>query len=621
MSLFEEFPPVTTDQWKEKIHQGLKGADYDQKLIWHTKEGFSVKPFYREEDLDNLDFMSSFPGDFPFIRGNKIKNNNWQVRQDIKVENFQESNKKALQILMEGVDSIGFIMNESNVYTYEELDILFKSIFSETIESNFVCGKASQNILEIIIELVKQYNRQLNKIHGSVDYDPLGDLTIKGNFDTGKESPFEKCKKLIETAGHLPHFKVIAVHGSHFHNAGATIVEEVAFSLSAGTEYLTQLTERGLSINKIAPRIKFQFAIGSNYFMQIAKLRATRLLWAHIVKAYGPSNTSVTQMHIHSITSEWNKTIYDPYGNMLRTTTESMSAALGGTDSLTVMPFNSTLGEPTALSERVARNQQLLLKEESYLDKVVDPAAGSYYIESLTNAIAEEAWKLFLEVEEKGGYLQAFLGGFIQKKICETARKRDLAIATREVTLLGTNQFPDFTEYIEQELNESLFKSHDFSEKHAIAKTLKPYRGAMAFEQLRYKTDQYAKANKRPSVFMFTYGNLAMRRARSQFASNFFGCAGFKIIDNPGFISAEEGVKAYIASKAEIVVLCAADNDYLKISNEIVEKLHDKAIMVIAGYPKAAIDELKSLGIQKFIHNRSNVLESLIGFQESVGIV
>lgn len=620
MSLFEEFPPITTDQWKEKIHQGLKGADYDQKLIWHTKEGFSVKPFYREEDLDNLDFMTSFPGDFPFIRGNKIKNNNWQVRQDIKVENFQESNKKALEILMEGVDAIGFIMNESNMYTYEDLDILFKNIFAETIESNFVCGKASQNILEVIIELVKRYNRRLDMIHGSVDYDPLGDLTVKGNFDTDKESSFEKCKKLIETAGHLPHFKVIAVHGSYFHNAGATIVEELAYSLAAGAEYLIQLTERGLSINKIAPRIKFQFAIGSNYFMQIAKLRAARLLWAHIVKAYGPSNTSVTQMHIHSTTSEWNKTIYDPYGNMLRTTTESMSAALGGTDSLTVMPFNCTLGEPTALSERVARNQQLLLKEESYIDKVVDPAAGSYYIENLTHAIAEEAWKLFLEVEKKGGYLQAFLDGFIQKRINETARKRDLAIATRKVTLLGTNQFPDFTEQLERELDESLFKPHDFSEKHAIAKTLKPYRGAMAFEQLRYKTDQYAKTNKRPSVFMFTYGNLAMRRARSQFASNFFGCAGFGIIDNPGFISVEEGVKAYIASKAEIVVLCAADNDYLKISNEIFEKLHGKAIIVIAGYPKDAIDQLKSIGIQNFIHARSNVLESLIGFQKEIGV-
>ena len=620
MSLFEEFPPITTEQWREKIQQGLKGADYDQKLTWHTKEGFTVKPFYREEDHENQGFTTSFPGDFPFVRGNKIKNNNWQVRQDINVKNFQESNKKALEILMEGVDSIGFIMDESNVYTYEELDILFKNIFAETIESNFVCGKASKNILEVLIELVKRYNRRLDRIHGSVDYDPLGNLTVKGNFDKDEKSSFEKCKKLIETAGHLPHFKVIAVHGSYFHNAGATIVEELAYSLASGTEYLTQLTERGLSINKIAPRIKFQFAIGSNYFMQIAKLRAARLLWAHIVKAYGPSSTSATQMHIHSTTSGWNKTIYDPYVNMLRTTTESMSAALGGTDSLTVMPFNSTLGKSSALSERVARNQQLLLKEESYLDKVVDPAAGSYYIENLTNAIAEEAWKLFLEVEEKGGYIQAFLSGFIQKRINETAQKRDLAIATREVTLLGTNQFPDFTEQLEQELDESLFKPLDLSEKHSIAKTLKPYRGAMAFEQIRYKTDQYAKTNKRPSVFMFTYGNLAMQRARSQFASNFFGCAGFEIIDNPGFISVEEGVKASIASKAKIVVLCAADNDYLKISNEIVEKLHDKAIIVIAGYPKEAIDQLKSTGIQYFIHSGSNVLESLMEFQEKTGV-
>jgi methylmalonyl-CoA mutase len=305
-----------------------------------------------------------------------------------------------------------------------------------------------------------------------------------------------------------------------------------------------------MNIDDVAKTIKFNFGIGNNYFMEIAKLRAARLLWAQIVKAYNPANDCAAKLIAHCETSRFNKTIYDPHVNMLRTQTEAMSAALGGAHSITVLPFNVIYEEPTKLSERVARNQQILLKEESYLDKVSDPAAGSYYIENLTASIVEQAWKQFLIIQEKGGFIAAFREGFIQKEITEMAAKRDLNIALRRENLLGTNQFPNFNEKITAEFDGSLFEPIDLTEEDAEVETLKPYRAAQAFEALRYTTDVYSKTNKRPVVFMLTIGNLTFRKARAQFSSNFFAVAGFTVIDNNGFDTVEEGIAAGKSAKS-----------------------------------------------------------------------
>jgi len=618
--LFKEFPPVSTEAWEEKINKDLKGADYERKLIWKTDEGFRIKPYYRNEDLKAIDYLDNLPGDFPFNRSKQKKGNEWLIRQNVKVGDIKETNQKVLDLLMKGVDSIGFILKEDHKYTYEEIDLLFKNIFAENIESNFCCGNSSLNILEIILQLVKNYNRKLDKITGSVDYDPLGNFSLHGKFPVSDKVSFDQCTNLIHTASHLPNFRVLTMHGEYFRNSGGGIIEELAFSLSMAVEYLTQITERGLSINDIAPRIKFNFAVGPNYFMEIAKLRAARLLWANIVKAYGKSSDETAKMHIHTITSDWNKTVYDPHVNLLRTTTESMSSIIGGTDSLTVKPFDQTYVQANEFSERIARNQQLLLKEESYLDKVADPAAGSYFIENLTDSIVGEAWKLFLEVEENGGYLHAFRQGFVQSKIKATAEMRDMAIAQRKVNLLGTNQYPNFNEHIDAEMSEKVFMPKDLTVDDAEVETLKPYRGAQAFERLRYQTDQYALKNRRPKVFMLTFGNMTMRRARAQFACNFFACAGFEVIDNIGFGSVAEGVEAAHQVQADIVVLCSSDDEYLDIASEACPSLTNKAKIVVAGYPKGLIEELEVMGVEGFVHARSNVLEELKSYQRAVDV-
>jgi methylmalonyl-CoA mutase len=325
-------------------------------------------------------------------------------------------------------------------------------------------------------------------------------------------------------------------------------------------------------------------------------------------------------MVIHVETGSWNKTVYDAYVNMLRTQTEAMSAALGGVNSITVLPFNAIFEDPTAFSERIARNQQLLLKEESHFDKVVDPAAGSYYIEQLTALIAEESWKLFLQIQDMGGFLAAAKAGFMQGKIKEMAAKRDLNIATRRENLLGTNQFPNFSEKMAASaISETVFEKLDLTAADAEIETIKPYRGAQAFEKLRFDTDRYAETHKRPLAFMLTMGNLAMRKARAQFACNFFAVAGYQVQDNNGFATVEEGIAAARNAAADIVVLCSSDEEYADLAPAAFSLLAKDAIFVVAGAPEC-MEELKSKGITNFIHVKSNLLEELKGYQQQLGI-
>jgi len=618
--LFTEFQGVSTEEWEAKILKDLKGADYNKKLIWRTREGFDVNPYYRKEHLEDLQHLMTMPGNYPFVRGKKINNNDWYIRQNILVDDIKKANEKALDILMKGINSLGFILDPRKEYSQDDLDLLLKNIFAEIVEINFEPGQNALNLIENHYEMLRKYNRSFAKVYGSINFDPLGHLVKQGVFIENEEKDFETARELIKIASHLPHFSVLGVNGNYFHDAGSSIVQELAFSLSSGVEYLTRLTESGLSINDVAPNIKFTFGIGSDYFIEIARLRAARLLWAHIVKAYGPSSNEVCKMNIHAVTSEWNMTVYDPHVNMLRSTTEAMSAIIGGVDSLTVRPFDLSSGTSGIFSERIAKNLQLLLKEESYLDKVTDPSGGSYYIENLTEKIVQNAWQLFLKVEERGGFFHALKDGYIQKVISETANTRNHDIATRKEFLLGTNQYPIFGESIDKEKIRGIREKKIPDQDKVLTEPIHIYRGAEPFENLRMRTDIFAESNPRPAAFMFTYGSLAMRMARSQFARNFFACAGYEVMDNPGFNTIEEGIEACSKSEARIVVICSSDDQYPEIAPVIFDALKEKKIIVIAGYPKEHLDDLKSHGIDYFIHLRSNILEELEAFHQILDI-
>ena len=353
--------------------------------------------------------------------------------------------------------------------------------------------------------------------------------------------------------------------------------------------------------------------------MEIAKFRAARFLWAKFTEAWDLEPSIAGKLVIHATTSRWNKTIYDPYVNMLRSTTESMSAVLGGADSITVEPFDKVFREKSSLySNRIARNTQLVLKEEAYFDKVSDPAAGSYYIESLTGALIEAAWELFLQTDEKGGFYDAFKTGFVQDTIGKTASERDHYIASRRDVLLGTNKYPNSEEKVLDNIDLNVVNPGRIEAGDVLAQPLIQYRGAQSFEELRLKTERFRGGA--PAVFLLTYGDPAMRKARAGFASGFFGCAGFRIIDNLGFSTPAEGAKASVDSGARIVVVCSSDDEYPGIIPEIAGELKEKTILVVAGYPKESIGQLEEAGVKYFIHMKSNILEMLKQFQQDLGI-
>ena len=354
--------------------------------------------------------------------------------------------------------------------------------------------------------------------------------------------------------------------------------------------------------------------VSSNYFMELAKFRSARMVWAQIVEQYNPESKDACKMHVHAVTSRFNQTIYDAHVNLLRSQTETMSAALAGVDSITTTPFDVPYKKPDAFSERIARNQQFLLKEESHLDKVIDPAGGSYYIETLTVSLAKEAWKLFLEVEENGGFLACINNGTIQKAVNETAAKRHVDVARRKEILLGTNQYPNINETAAAkiECDGDSCGCHHGHHEHAEdnANGLSTKRAASDFEALRLATEA---ASNRPKVFMLTIGNLAMRLARAQFSTNFFGCAGYEIIDNLGFETVQQGVDAALEKGADIVVLCSSDDEYATLAPEAFKYLDGRAMFVVAGAP-ACMEDLQKEGISDFIHVRCNVLDTLKAF-------
>ncbi len=615
--LFVDFPPVTTPEWEEVIHKDLKGADYDKKLVWKTLEGFNVQPYYRSEHLKDIKSTHALPGEFPYARGVNPLSNSWLVRQDFEATNAPQANKKAIDGLERGLNSVGFVIPSSCKASSVDVASLLKSIDPTKNEINFVAGCGSATVLPLLVDVLKKSGVDMAKAKGSFDYSPLTALTLNGKFCVDQKSSVNRAVELFNSAKDLPNFKLMSINGDVFRNAGSSVTQELAFALSMGVEYVDWLTEKGVSIQEAFRRIFMTLAVGSSYFMEIAKFRAARLLWAKIAEAYGCANCE--PLSIHATNSLWNKTVYDPYVNMLRTTTETMAATLGGVHSFTVLPFDAPYQEQTEFSERVARNQQIVIKEEAYFDKVVDPAAGSYYIENLTQSLITHAWELFQKVQGMGGYLSAFTQGFIQSEINSLASKREANIATRRQTVLGTNQYPNFIEIADTAVVSKGTVIRAVAEKsaNAIAEPLPQFRGSQEFEQLRYTTDA---SGKRPKVFMLTLGSLAFRRARAQFSSNFFACAGFEVIDNIGFKTVDEGVKAALDAKSDIVVICSSDDEYLTLAPEAFEKLAGKAVFVVAGEP-ASKSELEAKGIKNFISVKSNALETLREYQKMLKIV
>ena len=609
LNLLADFPAITTEEWMAKINADLKGADFEKKLVWKTNEGFNVMPFYRLEDVAELKTTTSAPGEFPYVRGTKT-DNDWYVRQDIDATCAKTANAKALDVLNKGINSLGFILNKQEL-SAEYIATLLNGICPECIELNFrVCIRCAAQLATLLADYFKAQGADLAKVEGSINCDPINRMLLKGK-ELNQAEVAEIAVATVKAAVALPKFRVIGVNSLSLNNAGAYCSQELGYALAWGAEYMTMLTEGGLTADEAGKAIKFNMGVGGNYFMEIAKFRAARMLWAMIVKAYAPACDCAAKMRVHAETSTFNKTIYDAHVNLLRTQTEAMSATIAGVDSLTVNGFDVTYKESDDFSERIARNQQLLLKEESHFDKVTDPSAGSYYIENLTNSIAEQAWKLFLEIQNEGGFFAAVEAGKVQEAMKATSAKRLKDVSARKEVLLGTNQFPNFSEMAAEKITkEACTCTNCGCETPRGLATLPTVRAAQEFEDLRLATERSAK---RPKAFMLTIGNLAMRLARAQFSCNFFACAGYEVIDNLGFETVEAGVEAAQKAGADIIVLCSSDDEYAEYAPAAFKAIDGKQIFVVAGAP-ACMEDLKAAGIENFIHVRVNVLDTLKSF-------
>ena len=596
--LFDMFSPVSPEEWRAKAEVDLKGADFEKKMVWRTDEGFNVQPLYRGVDIKDFKTIDSLPGEYPYVRGTRT-NNDWQARQEIDAADVKEANAKALDVLNKGITSLGFKLHDDF-----NLDVLLDGIYTDIAQVNFaVCPNKVVEFAKVLVAYLEKKGTA-DKFVGSIDFNPY-----KATFKKGKkfEGIAEVAAELLKVVAPVKGLRVLSVNSEMLSNAGAYIYQELGYALSWGNEWMAQLTDAGFSADEVASRIKFNMGISTIYFMELAKFRAARMLWAQIVKQYNPQCDCACKMVVHATTSRYSQTMFDSYVNMLRSQTQAMSAALASVDEITVTPFDAPYKKSDEFSERIARNQQLLLKEESHLDKVVDPAGGSYYIEQLTMSLAQVAWKLFLETEDKGGFKAAVESYDVTNAVNASANARFDKVAKRREQLLGTNQFPNFTEVSDGKKALTCCCACA-CEMEDSAPVLNNKRLASQFEELRQATENAAHT---PVVFMLTIGNLAMRLARAQFSDNFFGCAGYKLIDNNGFNTVEEGVEAAVAANADVVVLCSSDAEYPELIPGAIKALNGRAEFVLAG-PET--DEFKALGVTNFINVRTNVLSTLKAF-------
>lgn len=387
-----------------------------------------------------------------------------------------------------------------------------------------------------------------------------------------------------------PYIRPTAIRADHLHDSGAHAVQELGYALAEGVERLHTLAVT-VGVDFAAGQVEFVFAAGSNYFFQIAKLRAARMLWAQAVAAFGPENPETCVMRLHVRTSRLNKSVYDRYTNLLRVTTEAMAAVIGGCDTLSVEPFGFTPHQ--------ALSVQRVLREEAHLDAVADPAGGSYYIEALTDALAGQAWILFQSVEAEGGYAKAVAEGSVEKSLAETRAARRKAVSSRRRTLVGVNNYPNLSE-----------KTPDTEPLPAVEGAAFPaFRLAEPFEKIRKRTARHAVLTGRyPKVLLLKRGDLKMRMARANFSFNFLGCAGFDIVE------AED----YADAHADLIVLCSSDPEYLELAREVCARV--SVPVLVAGNPKEQLDALKAAGVQGFIHIQSDAVQTLNEWQTRLGM-
>ncbi|HLP61138.1 MAG TPA: methylmalonyl-CoA mutase family protein [Candidatus Deferrimicrobium sp.] len=704
LNLCSDFPPPTYEEWRAVAEGSLKGASFEKALITPTYEGINLQPIYTKKDTAHLPHLEEKPGAGYYSRGTRVEGfpeHSWEICQALKYGMPEEFNRALKHDLQKGQTAIYLVPDSAtrlgldaskaeitnvgadgvSLSTLAEMAAALQDIDLGKFPIHVDAGFDGLPMLAALAALLQRENKSLVQVKGSIDTDPLGFLAATGQLPVAWEDLYDRMAAVTGWAAvNMPAMKTIGISGISYHNAGASAVQELGFVLATAVEYIDRLLEKGLTIDQIAGSMRFTFAIGPFFFMETAKLRAARMVWAKIIESYGGGKES-QKMTIHGVTSFYNQTQYDPYVNMLRTTTETFSAVIGGVDSLQTNPFDETLGLPNEFSRRAARNTQIVLKEESHLGQLIDPAGGSYYVEYLTVEVAQKAWALFQEIEKRGGMLKALQDGFPQNEIETVAEQRKKDLAKRKTVIVGTNSFadvkekklssrmPDYEQIYKirleqldkhnkaltaedrQRLNDTLAcfsgakgdkiiqaaidtmaaggtlgELSKHNGKSPI--TIKPFhlhRAAGMFEELRDAVAAFeVKTGAKPKLFLATMGSMSQHKARADFSRGFFEVGGFDVIYPAGFETTQAAVDAALGSGAPVVVICSTDETYPELVPPITRGLKEKnpaVRVVLAGFPKDQVEAHKQAGVDGFIYLGADVVAILSDLLKNIGVL
>jgi methylmalonyl-CoA mutase len=706
VKLLDAFAPVSFEDWRKLVQSELKDAPFDKKMFTATPEGIRLRPIYQRQDIANLPHVHSFPGFAPFVRGSRASGyvlQPWSISQEISFSNPREFNHAARNSISRGLNALNMVLDQAtrdghdpdwalpeqvgfgglSVATLDDLDHALEGIDLESTSLFIRSGASAMPFAALLVALARKRKKTPTALRGCIEMDPLGVLAHQGRLPQSVEGAYREMVVLTRWAAeHAPHLQTICVHSRAWHESGANAVQELAFTLATGLEYLRAASQRDLQVDLTAPRMRVAMTVGCNFFMEIAKLRALRMLWCRLISALG-GNEASQKLALHVRTSQWNKTVYDPYNNMLRATVEAFAGVLGGCDSMQVGAFDEIIRRPDDFSQRIARNTQVILQKECHLDHVIDPAGGSWYVECLTADLARSAWSLFQEVEKLGGMEAALRAEFPQKAVAATAAEKIKGVNRRRDTVVGVNQYANPSEKpldrpvedarafhkrrVQQVASHRTSLEEDQGEivLEKLAKVVEARGGDLfeacvaavgtgatlgeitravrisdspcapinpvcvtrpsaGLERLRSATDRYvAGGHPRPKVFLCNMGSLRDYKARADFSRGFLSVGGYDVVSSEGFKSPQDAVEGFAKSKADIVVICSADDNYPALVPALARGLsvaRPNAIIVLAGYPQDQLEAHKKSGVHDFIHIRADALELLSHFHQKLGI-
>jgi len=705
--LLNAFAAPSKEEWREAAEKLLKGAPFDKIMKRMTPEGILLEPIFWKDVLDGLPAAETMPGFDSYLRGTSAAGYSqepWEIAQELPYGTPKEFNRAATSDLMRGQNALNVILDLATLKGLDpdaakvgevaacglslaclsDINTAFKGIIPEAVSFHLRTGCSGMAVGALFFAWLKEVGADASTVKGSLGMDPLAVKSAAGQAPADLGSLFEEQAVLAEhCTKHAPGIRAVGVSTLPYHQAGASSVEELGIALATGAAYLTELTERGLSVDDAAKQIRFSFAIGGNFFMEIAKLRAARVLWAQVVAAFGGSKEA-QKIQMHARTGLYNKTQKDPYVNMLRTTTEALSGVIGGIDSLCVGNFDEVTREPDEFSRRISRNTHVILQEECELTSVVDPAGGSWAIEWLTNEVSEKSWAFFQEIEAKGGMVDAMTSGFIAKKIATTDAANNKLLNQRRASLIGTNVYPnleekplesripDYADLRDQRAKEiadartatdedtdtqvmaALGKVLESTRENAVQTLIDAFQAGATigevtrtirasatpteliaplpsvrlsqnYEDLSAASDKFAaETGNTPKIFLTNLGPLRRHKPRAEFTKGFFAAGGFDIISPAGFETPEDAVAALQASGAGITVVCGADPDYeakfAEFAKAIKTALPEMQI-VLAGYPGDNEDAYKAAGMDDYIFVKSNNYEVNRRYLEGLGVV